>query len=162
MGVKDLLSKIGGVAKQEGEELTPENIRAEAVLPEPDFSSIPDADVDIWAKRFSLFETARRLQEDRRTSWLRRTYTTRIYGLVRAWLVIVVILVGASGITLPDRTGFWAGLYHAKFELSEPVLIAFIGTTTVNVIALFLAVTAWLFPKDAAAVHAEPQKPRGS
>ena len=151
-----LLSRIVGAAKLE-EEKASESTSLEATFPDPDFTSIPEAELDAWAKRYTLRELARRLIEDKRLSALRKTYANRIFLLTIAWLIIVVLLVIFSGITLPERRGFWAGLFQIKFQLSETVLIAFIGTTTVNVIALFLAVTAWLFPKEAG-VHIEPEK----
>ena len=159
MAVGDLLKKIGAVAKIEGKKVTPLDVKAEAELPDPDFSKLTDEEVSVWVRRFSLFETRRRLREDNAMSELRKTYADRIYRVTRNWLFIVVLLVVATGITLPNRSGFQAGLWSMKFQLSDPVLIAFIGTTTVNVIALFLAVTAWLFPKDAA-VHADTEKPK--
>ena len=152
-----LVSRIASAAKFEWLNSKSGIISRAATLPEPDFASMPDAEIELWTRRYTLIETARRLRDDNEKSDLRKSYASRIFYLTVAWLIMVVLLVTATGITLPERDGFWDGFYHVQFHLPESVLIAFIGTTTINVIALLLAVTAWLFPKEPE-VHAETRR----
>lgn len=151
------LGKIPEAAKLEAVKASPATLPGEAALGEPDLSSIPSDKMEEWVRKLYILELQRRLAEDKSMSALRGKYADRIFYLTVTWLFIVVILVVFSGISLPERRGFGAGISQIKFQLSEAVLIAFISTTTINVIALFLAVTAWLFPKDSA-IHIEPEK----
>ena len=76
------------------------------------------------------------LKELKDTHKLRLVYAGRIFWLVCAWLVLVAIAVFMSGFDL------WG------FKLSDKVLIAFIITTTINVVGLFIVVAKWMFPGD--------------
>lgn len=63
----------------------------------------------------------------------RRVYGNRFFITVLAWLAIVlviVVLAGSGALTLPSE-----------------VMVALLGTTSVNVIGLLLAVALYLFPK---------------
>jgi hypothetical protein len=64
----------------------------------------------------------------------RKQYVGRLFWLITAWLAIVIALVILTA-TLKDI-----------FSLDTSVLIAFITSTTVSVIALFVIVAKWLFP----------------
>ena len=64
----------------------------------------------------------------------RKQYVGRLFWLITAWLAVVIGLVILSA-TLKDF-----------FTLADGVLIAFITSTTVSVIALFVIVAKWLFP----------------
>lgn len=64
----------------------------------------------------------------------RKQYVGRLFWLITWWLAVVVALVALSA-TLKDF-----------FTLADSVLIAFITSTTVSVIALFVIVAKWLFP----------------
>lgn len=64
----------------------------------------------------------------------RKQYVGRLFWLITAWLGIVIGLVALSA-TLKDI-----------FTLADSVLIAFITSTTVSVIALFVIVAKLLFP----------------
>lgn len=72
---------------------------------------------------------------------LRVSYTGRIYRLVVTWLGCVVACVLLAGF------GCWG------FRLSDAVLVAFITSTTVNVVGLFVLVAKWMFPSG----NADPQ-----
>jgi hypothetical protein len=74
---------------------------------------------------------------------LRLKYTGKIYGLVLCWLVGVVVCIAASGV------GAWG------FKLPEAVLIAFITSTTLNVLGLFVLVAKWMYPAGTQAATAE-------
>ena len=65
---------------------------------------------------------------------LRVEYTRKLFWLIVAWLTVVVVFVALS-----------ASL-NTYFHLSDSVLIAFITSTTVTVLGLFVLVAKWLFP----------------
>ncbi len=64
----------------------------------------------------------------------RKQYVGRLFWLITAWLAVVIGLVALTA-TLKNT-----------FALADSVLIAFITSTTVSVIALFVIVAKWLFP----------------
>jgi len=74
------------------------------------------------------------LEEARDLHGLRKTYTGRLFWLIVVWLGIVVVFVAL--------TGAW----KARFSLSDAVLIAFITSTTLSVLGLFVLVAKWLYP----------------
>lgn len=58
-----------------------------------------------------------------------------IFTLVCVWLGVVCTIL------------FLAGFKLGGFSLESSVLIALLGTTTVNIVGVLLAVTGYLFPK---------------
>jgi hypothetical protein len=64
----------------------------------------------------------------------RRRYSYRIYTITGGWLLCVIGILIAVGLQ--------------KLKLSDPVLIALLGTTTVNVLGFFIIVIQYLFNKD--------------
>ncbi len=66
------------------------------------------------------------------THYLRKEYLPKLFRLIVWWLVIVVLFVLASSLRL--------------ISLSDSVLIAFITSTTVSVLGLFMLAGRWLFP----------------
>ncbi len=71
----------------------------------------------------------------------------RVFWLVVGWLIFVGIVVVADGIK-----PVWN---NDRFDLSDPVLIALITTTTINVIGLFFIVLRYLFPNPNARTQAD-------
>lgn len=65
----------------------------------------------------------------------RRKYGNRFYGLALTWILIIALTLALQGF----------GLF--SFKLSEPVLLAVIGSTTVNILGLLYVVANYLFPK---------------
>jgi hypothetical protein len=61
----------------------------------------------------------------------------RLYTLLQQWLVFVVAVVFAQGFLGP------AGWVH--FQLSDNVLLAILGVTTVNVLGVFLVAARYVF-----------------
>lgn len=64
----------------------------------------------------------------------RKDFSGRLYSLVKRWLVGIGALLVLSG---------WR---VCGFNLSDGVLVALIGGTTVTVVGLFLVVVKYLFP----------------
>lgn len=67
----------------------------------------------------------------------RKKYAGRIFSLLAFWLVGIFLLLLMQGVLSP----------HKWFALSDGVLIAAIGGTTVNVIGIFVVVARYLFPQ---------------
>jgi hypothetical protein len=64
----------------------------------------------------------------------RKGYANRLFWLIVAWLGVVIVFVFNSAYT-PET-----------FAIHDNVLIAFITSTTVSVLGLFVVVAKWLFP----------------
>jgi len=77
-----------------------------------------------------------RLQESIDTHKLRLNYANKVFLLVLFWLLCVITSV------------FLAGIKPLGFVLSDNVLIAFITSTTLNVVGLFAIVAKWMFPQN--------------
>jgi hypothetical protein len=99
-------------------------------------NSQPNLEIDLEEHKieFQLQCLWQELAELKDTHALRLAYTGRIFWLVVAWLACVVICIVFSGFR-----------YH-EFRLSDAVLIAFISSTTVNVVGLFVLVAKWMYP----------------
>lgn len=67
----------------------------------------------------------------------RKKYAGRIFALICYWLAGVFLLLLADG---------ESGLTH--FFLPEGVILAIIGSTTLNVLGIFVIVTHYLFPQQ--------------
>jgi len=76
-------------------------------------------------------------EEARGTIQDRRRYAEKVYRLVGAWIVLIFVLLILQGF----------GSFYS-FKLSDPVLLAAIGSTTVNVIGMLLIVLRYLFPSS--------------
>lgn len=69
---------------------------------------------------------------------LRRRFAIVVYRLIRGWFEFVaVILIAHTALRVCGYT-----------DLSDGVLIALLGTTTVTVIGLFAVVVRYLFPSE--------------
>ncbi|MEO0017248.1 MAG: hypothetical protein RLZZ522_531 [Verrucomicrobiota bacterium] len=71
--------------------------------------------------------------------WARIIGLALLFILVVCWLVTICVFLYLSGRQYEGTT--------TKFlQLSDPVVIALIGSTTVNVIGLFYLAAKWLYP----------------
>jgi hypothetical protein len=98
--------------------------------------SSPDLGIDLEESRLQfqldcLDTQLRQLNDNHR---LRLSYTGKIFWLVVAWLAAVVLSVALSGFNC------------GGFRLSDGVIIAFITSTTINVVGLFVIVAKWMYP----------------
>ena len=110
---------------------------APAITPTPaKEADLPDLGLDLEEHRlaFEIDCLQQDLQALKDTYGLRVSYTGRIFWLVVAWLACVVTCV------------VFSGFKFRSFQLSDNVLIAFITSTTVNVVGLFVLVAKWMFP----------------
>ncbi len=67
----------------------------------------------------------------------RKKYAQRIFWLVAAWIAAVFALLMLAGFGV-----------HGFFYLSEKVLLAAIGSTTVNILGVFFIVVRYLFSRS--------------
>lgn len=82
-------------------------------------------------RRASMFEDYTSKKQDREQ---RKYFSTWIFGVVCAYLLIVLVLLYLTGFSLT--------------RLSDTVLVALLTTTTVNVIGLLVIVARYLFPRN--------------
>ncbi len=74
---------------------------------------------------------------DRRdTREQRRTYANRIFTLCCGWVCAIFVLLMFSG---------FGHYQHFHFSLSDRVILAAIGSTTINIIGVFLIVVRFIF-----------------
>ena len=65
----------------------------------------------------------------------RKEYAKKIFGLTCIWVAAIYLLL------------LFQGFEYYGFKLSEKVLLAAIGSTTANIVGVFLIVTRYFFPK---------------
>ena len=70
----------------------------------------------------------------------RKKYAKRFFTLACCWLAAITLLLLLHGFG-----SFWFGLM--PFRLPDNVLLAVIGSTTVNVLGILYVVANYLFPK---------------
>ncbi len=88
------------------------------------------------------------LKDYKETNTLRQKYAKNIYRLTYIWLIfigIIVLLTGIGDLQFEIKK-FDLVFNLVEFKLSDNVLIAFITTTTINVIGIIYIVARWLFP----------------
>jgi hypothetical protein len=112
---------------------SPKAAEAECVPDQPDLG----ASLDDHRRLYEIEELARIQREANDIHTMRLEYANRIFTLVVLWLIAVGIAVLASG---------FGGVNDRGFYLSDKVLIAFISSTTINVIGLFIVVAKWMYP----------------
>ncbi len=133
------------------EKIVTDAAQREIPAPEAEGSS-PDLSIDLEQYRFQfqldcLEAQLSQLNENHK---LRLSYTGRIFWLVIGWLVAVVSSIALSGFS-----------FHG-FRLSDGVIIAFITSTTVNVVGLFVIVAKWMYPTGSSPDSAEALEKRAS
>src|ERR1700733_10122475 len=70
----------------------------------------------------------------------RKKYATYFFALACCWIGIITVLLLLQGFK-----SFWFG--RMPFMLSENIMLAAIGSTTVNVLGILYVVANYLFPK---------------
>lgn len=117
-------------------------------------SNKPDAKTEQEEKSYEKDRKEAELQSYRQDIIERKTYASRIFRLVVGWLALLFILLFIQGALSP----------HGYFNLSDKVILALIGGTTVNVLGLFIIVANYLFPKagNSRTTAKKPAVPRKS
>jgi hypothetical protein len=111
--------------------LTVDNI-VEAPIVETEVSALSS---ELEEKQQSLEKLRLVNKELRQNIEGRKEWGDRVFYIILCWLVSVVAIVLCDGFTFRG------------FRLDDSVLIAFISTTTVNVLTLGYIVANYLFPK---------------
>lgn len=83
------------------------------------------------------------LKQERNLHGWRKGVLVALFILIALWLLLVVAYVGLSAMSGPKTPDVWALPF--VFKLSDGVLIAFITSTTISVLGLFIIAAKWLF-----------------
>ncbi len=113
------------------------NLRIKATEPKPD-----NEDYESAALEANSLEDEQKkidLESQKRDLDARTRYVDRVYWLIVYWLVFVAVVI------VQDARRPLVSLI--RFDVSDPVLIALITTTTINVIGLFIVVLRYLFAR---------------
>lgn len=86
-----------------------------------------------WADKFNDLQVKEHnLIAERTMLSQRKIYAFAIFLLSAGWLIFIMVFLWKAG--------------KHSLTVSDPVLIALITTTTINVLGLFYIVARWLFP----------------
>lgn len=92
--------------------------------------------LELEQSRIEVRELEKKYSEEHDLHDTRKQYARRLFWLIVGWLSVVVVFVAL------------AGFNAAGFSLSNTVLVAFITSTTVSVLGLFILAAKWLFPSS--------------
>ena len=106
---------------------------SEQVLPE--ISDAPDAETEEEIDRFEYEHNKLILQEHQQTINLRTDFAKKIFWLVIGWVVAIFAILILQGFAM------------AHFNLANSIILALIGSTTLNIVGLLYVVTHYLFPQ---------------
>jgi len=92
------------------------------------------------AKRLELEKLRAELESNKQDTKLRGQFTKRIFLLILVWLstVLGIVIFQAFKVTISAHS----------FFLSDKILLALIGSTTANVLGVFVIVVHYLFPES--------------
>lgn len=129
---------VAGVGVQERkeqiQEVTFTQTQLTELLSDSDDKSRRLAKIEIDTLEKKYEEVSYKLVQLKFVDATRDKYVGRLFWLIVVWLFIVVVFVALTA-TL-----------GGSFHLSDSVLIAFITSTTLGVLGLFVIVARWLFP----------------
>ena len=114
------------------------NLSLDSILAPPNLSETPDKTTLLEAKELEQEERKAGLKKLNLDLDLRKTYSDKLFCLIRNWLTAIFILLIVQGIF--GKLGF--------FNLSDKALITIIGGKTLNVLGLFAIVANYIFPKS--------------
>lgn len=125
-----------------------EEYRRAQLEDDPDFSRKAEIALKVRELREaaddrSLDRKMRKDQHDRQMQMIdeildaRKRYANKIFWMVVVWLIAMGMILGLRGY-------YW----KSGFVLSDKVLLALIGGTTLNVLGIFTIVANFLFPKN--------------
>ena len=93
-----------------------------------------DSRTELWEEDQAKKKGQQDLDERDSILEQRKKYAPALFWVLVTWLAIVIAILASQAW---KACGFW---------LSDPVLIALLGTSTVNVVGLFYVVAKFLFP----------------
>jgi hypothetical protein len=102
-------------------------------------SPVPQPETN--AERVDLDNQRRKVEVEglRQDTAERKMYARHFFILSCAWICIITAILLLQGFG-----SFWYGRF--PFKLSEPVVLAVIGSTTVNILGILYVVANYLFP----------------
>jgi hypothetical protein len=106
----------------------------------PDVSKEPQPETAEEIKNLDHQRVEAELAGLRQDTAERKKYASRFFHLSCAWILIITTILLLQGFG-----SFWFG--KCPFKLSEPVVLAVIGSTTANVLGILFVVANYLFPK---------------
>ena len=89
-------------------------------------------------------EGEERIQDLTQNRTERKRYADRIYKLVTTWLIFISVVIVLHGITIQGPGTF----VRKGLNLSDDIVLALIGGTTLNVLGLFFVVLKYLFHRE--------------
>ncbi|MEL6469739.1 MAG: hypothetical protein AAFQ74_08430 [Cyanobacteria bacterium J06623_4] len=128
----------------------PESIKDETQREAAEYYSDPKRRLE-EARADQAEEYVKVISQDREE---RVKYAEKLFMLICSWLIAVLLILLGSGVSyqpsVSEDDGQAETSYVLSFELSDTVLLALIGGTTINVLGLFVIVANYLFnaPKD--------------
>ncbi len=117
-------------------------IQAGTVPPVDETAKLEEDEFVAEAKQLELDRQKADLESRIQDTKLRGRFTRRIFVLIVVWLVVVLVILLFEG--------FHATVRAHNFQLSDNVLLALIGSTTANVLGVFIIVVHYLFPETKA------------
>lgn len=101
----------------------------------PNVSEEADAETTEELTDFEEQHNRLELQEHEQNINLRKEFARKIFWLVICWLVSMLAILMLEGFKISD------------FSLSNSVMLALVGSSTLNILGLLYVVTHYLFPK---------------
>ena len=115
-------------------------IRADPAIPDETASSeITELEVDHEKDRRQILNEG--LKQDLE---LRKSFAWDIFYLIIGWLLLVFAVLFLQG--------FSVAICTHTFRLSDAIILALIGGTTINVLGIFIIVVRYLFPQSVTSV----------
>lgn len=92
-------------------------------------------------------QTRAQTEQIRDTGKLREKYAERVYTLLKWWVWVAVLLLVLNALDPPPILSDtpWIARFIPAFDVEKQVMLAFLGSTTVAVVGLVLAVVKGLF-----------------
>jgi hypothetical protein len=98
----------------------------------------PDAETVLEEESVEFERVKAELDSYKQDTQERKKYAHRIFCMISCWIGGIFLILLLEG---------FDGIPRSFFHLSDEVLLASIGSTTVNVLGIFYIVTHYLFPK---------------
>ena len=103
---------------------------------------------DLELQKLLADQTRAQTEQLRQIRELREKYAERVYKLLWWWVIAAIALLILDSFQPPavSKNSPWIFRLILSFEIDTPVMVAFLGSTTVAVVGLVLAVVRGLFP----------------
>jgi len=116
------------------DEAQDKELQALEKAPLPDVSDIPDQFTEADIFQYAQEQQKLILENLKQDIELRKEYAQKIYWLVVGWVAAILVIL------------FLQGFSQNGFSLANSVLLALVGTTTLNIVGLLYVITHYLFP----------------